>query len=102
MPPYRLISNAYLGSPATSRVIGVTSAETLYTIGSGNRAFEMSNLGSHNVYHGGSGVLLNSGNLLGPSASKMFDTLADNFTLYFAVASGGVTSNVVIVEYAGN
>lgn len=102
MPTYRLISNDYLGSPTNTTVISVTSSETAFTIGSGNRAFEVSNLGTQNVYHGASAVLINSGNLLSPSASKMFDTLADNFTMYFALASGGVSANLVIVEYAGN
>ena len=100
--PILKVTNVSLGSPTTSRVIGVTSAETVYTIGSGNHAFEISNIGSYNIYHGISAVLINSGNLLLPSASKMFDSLIGDFTVYFALATGGVTSNLVIVEYAGN
>lgn len=102
MATIRLANNFFLGSPTTSRLLAITSAETLYTIGSGNRAFEMSNLGSFNVYYGQSGVLANSGNLLLPSASKMFDSVIDNFSFYLVAASGGVTSNVIVVEHAGN
>ena len=100
--PIRDISDLYLGSITTSRVISVSSAETVYTIGSGNRALEATNLGTRNIYYGQSGILVNSGGLILPNASKFWDSVVGNFTLYFVVASGGVTSNLVIQEYAGN
>jgi hypothetical protein len=90
----------YLSSIQTTKLLAITSAETLYELGTANHAFEVTNLGTQNVYYGDSGVLVNSGGLISPDGSKFWDRLEDTFTLYFVVASGGVSSNIVVHEYA--
>lgn len=97
----RRISDLQLGSIATTKLLTVSSAETLFTISSGNRAFEASNIGSQTIYYGASGVLFTSGGFITATNSKFWDTITDNFQMYFVVASGGVTSRLVIQEYAG-
>ena len=99
--PIRKVTDNQLGIMTTSKILALTSAETLYVVGTANRAFEATNLGVYSVYYGGSGVLVDSGGLIGPGGSKMWDSVVDNFSLYFVVASGGVTSNLLIQEYPG-
>lgn len=100
--PIRKITEVSLGSIVTSRIISVSTAETVFTVGSGNRAFEATNLGAYNIYYGQSGILVNSGGVILPNGSKFWDSIIGNFSVYFVVVSGGITSNMVIQEYAGN
>ena len=96
-------TNLTLGSIGTSKLYSVSSNEILYTISTGYIALEATNLGSFNIYYGQSGVTLNSGGIISPSASKFWDTVCDNFSLYFVIQnSGGISSQLVIQEYAGN
>ena len=95
-------TNLNLGSINTTKLLSLTSSETLYTLGSGNIALEATNIGSQTIIYGNSAVLLNSGGLIAGNASKFWDSVVGNFQMYFAVASGGVTSRLVIHEYAGN
>lgn len=97
----RRISDLYLGSITTSKVVSISSAETVYTIGSGNRALEITNLGAYSIMYGQSGVLVNSGGIITANGSKFWDGVVGDFTLYLVVGSGGVTSNAVVQEYAG-
>ena len=100
--PIRDISDLFLGSITTSRVISVTTAETAFTIGSGNRAFEVTNLGTNTVYYGESGIRVNSGGIIASNNSKFWDSVVGNFTIYFSMISAGITSHIIIQEYAGN
>ena len=100
--PIRRLTDIQLGSIQTTKVLSVTTAETVFTIGSGNRAVEFTNLSTVNVYLGQSGVLVNSGSVITENGSKFYDTVVDDFTIYLVNASAGVTSRVVAQEYAGN
>ncbi len=102
MATIRRITDLYLGSIGTTKILSINSSETLYSLGSGNRAFEIVNYGPVNLVFGQSSVLANSGSFINISASRFFDGLTDNFTMYLAVNSGGINSNIVIQEYAGN
>lgn len=102
MGTIRRITDLQLGLIGTTRVLSINSSETLYSIGSGNRAFEITNYGGVNLIFGQSSVLANSGGMILQNGSRFFDNVVDNFILYLAVNSGGITSNVVIQEYLGN
>ena len=103
MGTIRKITDLQLASIATTKLLSVTSAESVYYLGSGNRAFEITNLGSYNLYYGNSNLTTNSGGVVLPNGSKMWDTVADNFTMYLRLTTGGITNlGVVIHEYAGN
>lgn len=94
-------TNLTLGSIGSTKLYTVTSNETLYTISTGYVAFEVTNLGSYLVYYGNSGVYANSGGLITQNGSKYWDNISDNFNLYFVLGTAGVSSKVVIQEYAG-
>jgi len=103
MAVIRRRSGLSLGSVATTKLLSITSSETLYQIESGNVALEVSNLGSFNVYYGQSNVGVNSGSLLLPAVGwRMWDSVTDDFQLFFRATSGGVTSMISVLEYAGN
>lgn len=91
-----------LGSIATTKLLTIGSVEVAYILGSGNVALEATNIGGHTIWYGNSAVLINSGGLIPGNASKFWDSVVGNFAVSFAVASGGVTSQLVIQEYAGN
>ena len=93
-------TNLNLGSINTTKLMLVGTNETIYTIESGNVAFEVTNLGPQSVYYGNSGVALNSGGLITGNGSKFFDSVVGNFTMRFITLSG--SSNLVAQEYAGN
>lgn len=95
-------TNMSLGSIATTKLLTITNSETLYTLGSGNIALEATNLGPYVVYYGNSGVLANSGGVITGNGSKFWDSVKGDFQMRFVVGSGGVSSNLVIQEYAGN
>lgn len=101
MATYKKPINFSLGSIVTSQILSITTLETPFTIGSGNRAFEATNYGPGNVYYGQSGILVNSGGLIPPNTSKFWDSIVGTFTIYFVNASGGITTNLVIQQYAG-
>ncbi|MBU1457048.1 MAG: hypothetical protein KKD01_20225 [Proteobacteria bacterium] len=95
-------TNLTLGSIGSSMLYAV-STEMLYTISTGFVAFEATNLGPHSIFYGSTGVTANSGGLIIANGSKFWDSVVDNFQLYFVtIQSSGVTSNLVIQEYAGN
>ena len=102
MGTIRRITDLQLASVDTTKVISVTSSETLFTISSGNRAVEITNLGSNTVYYGQSNLAVNSGGIILANGSKFWDTVTDTFSMYLRVSSGGVTSIVSAQEYAGN
>lgn len=95
-------TNLNLGSINTTKLLSISNVETRYTLGSGNIALEATNIGGFTIVYGNSAVLLNSGGLIPGNASKFWDTVVGNFTMFFAIASAGVTANLVIQEYAGN
>lgn len=98
----RRLVNLQLGSINTSKYLNITTSELLYTIHSGNRASELSNVGSYTVYYGQSGFIAGSGGTIPINGSKFWDTVVDNFTLYLKLSTAGVTSQVVAQEYAGD
>ena len=99
--PIRKIVNLSLGSITTSQILSITTAETLFTIGSGNRAFEATNLDGYDVYYGQSGILVNSGAFItSGGGAKFWDSIVDDFSIYFVTRSAGVTSRIVIEQYA--
>jgi len=101
MGTIRRLTDIQLGSIATSKIVSLNTAGYVFQIGSGNRAFEATNLGSHNVFYNNE-VLVGTGGLITANGSKFWDTIVDNFTITFYVGSGGVSSQLVIQEYAGN
>lgn len=98
----RKIADMQLGSINTAKYLNVSSNELVYTIHSGNRAVELSNVGSYTVYYGQSAFTAGSGGIIPINGSKFWDTVVDNFTLYLKLATNGVISQVVAQEYAGN
>lgn len=94
-------TNLTLGSIGTTKLINVNSNETVYTISTGYIALEITNLGSNNVYYGNTGVTANSGGVIASNASKFWDTVCDDFTLYLVCPGAANNSNVVIHEYTG-
>ena len=101
----RRLTDLQLGSLLTSKVLSITSSETLYQISSGTRAFELSNQGTAALLHyGQSGVTVNSAsiiiNTLG--GAKFWDTVVDNFQIALRADSIGVTVRVIAHEYGGN
>lgn len=102
MGTIRRLTELQLGSIGTTKVMAVNSSETLYSLGSGNRAFEITNYGGVNLIFGQSSVLANSGSIIFPNGSRFFDNIVDNFIMYLAVNSGGINSNIVVQEYLGN
>lgn len=100
----RQITDIQLASIGSTKVISVTSSETLYQISSGMRALEMTNQTTAAiVVYGQSNLLANSGIWLNTSGqAKFFDTISDTFKLYFRTSSGGVEVPIIIQEYEGN
>ena len=97
-------SELQLGNINSGKVLSVTSAETLYTIGSGTRAIEVANNGLVAVlYYGPSGLATNSAGIAINSGggAKFWDTIVDNFQLAFRTDSAGATVTTVIHEYRG-
>ena len=105
MSPIRRISDLYLGSIFSTKVISITSSETLYEMSSGARAVEVTNIGTAALlYFGASGLLTNSGgvfiNTLG--GAKMWDSVIGTFQMAFRAQSAGVSISTIFHEYAGN
>ena len=98
----RVRSSIALGLITTTKLLSITTAETVYTLGSGNIALEATNISAINIYYGDSGVLANSGGVIVENGSKFWDSVIGNFQVYFAMASAGVTGRLVIHEYAGD
>ena len=99
----RQISDRQLASITTSKIYFLsTGSEVLFQIGSSNRAFEASNLGTFNVTYGQSNLLANSGIIIASNnGAKFWDTVSDSFQMYFRVSQTG-SSHIVIHEYGGN
>ena len=103
MGTIRRLTDLQLGSIATTKVLVLTGSETVFTINSGNRGFEATNWGPSIVVYGQSSVLATSGGQIASGGgAKFWDTIIDNFTMYFASGSGGATATLVIQEYGGN
>lgn len=102
MGTIRRLTDIQLASINSTKLLSVTSSEILYTIGSGNRAFEATNHGPQTVYYGQSNLGVNSGGIITANGSKFWDTITDDFFMYFRASSGGTTSTLVIQEYGGN
>jgi len=97
--PIRKLSDLQLGSIGSTKVLSLSTTEVLYTISSGMRAVEATNHGSINVYYGQSNLLVNSGGLITQSNSKVWDTITDDFKMYFVLTGG--TTTIVLQEYQG-
>ena len=106
MGTIRRIVDLQLGSIGTTKVLSLTSSETLYYINSGNRAFEACNVSAYNVFYGQSGLAVNSGGIMIASngGAKFWDSVIDSFQMAFRVNTGGVTitNGLLIHEYGGN
>ena len=99
----RRIADLQLGSIGTTKVLQITSSETVWTIHSGNRAAEVMNFGVVNLFYGQSNLLASSGLIIASSnGAKFWDSVVDNFTLYFRISSGGYSNQVIVHEYQGN
>ena len=98
----RKLTDLQLGSIQTSKILTIDSAEVIYQVESANRAIEITNHGSHNLYYGDSALTINTGGFIVPNGAKFWDTITDDFQLYLRVLSGGVTDIVTVHEYAGN
>lgn len=101
--PIRKLTSVSLGSITTHTLLSITTAETVFTINTGNRALEITNNGSYDVYYGASGLLAGSSAFItSGGGAKFWDSVVDNFTIYFKLNSAAVSSQIVIEEYAGN
>ena len=95
----RKLSELQLGSIGSTKVLSLSTVEILYSISSGMRAVEFTNHTSVNVYYGQSNLLANSGGVITQNNSKVFDTVTDNFRMYFVLTGG--TATIVAQEYLG-
>lgn len=104
MGPIRRLTDLQLGSIGTTKILSITSSESLFQISSGNRAFEAANNGNVALlYYGQSNLAVNSGLFINTSGgAKFWDTITDDFQMYFRLNSGGVTVQLIIQEYQGN
>ena len=104
MGTIRRITDLQLAQISTTKVISITSSETIYQIGSGNRAFEAGNNGNVAViFYGQSNLSANSGLYLNTGGGyKFWDTITDDFRMAFRLSSGGATAQLIIQEYGGN
>jgi len=103
MGTIRRLTDLQLGSINTTKVLSITSSETVFQISSGNRAFEAGNLTNFNIFYGQSNLSANSGLYIASNGgAKFWDTITDDFKMYFRVPSGGQTVQLIIQEYAGN
>lgn len=94
------VTNVGIGNILSTKLLAINSVETAYIAGSGVRIFEVFNLGVYSVVFGGSSVLASSGGVIAASnGTKKWENVRDNFSVYFAVRSAGVTSDVLIHEY---
>lgn len=105
MGTIRRLTDIQLGSIGSTKVISITSSETLYQISSGFRAVELANNGTAALlFYGQSGLIVNSGgmiiNTLG--GAKFWDTVVDDFTFAIRTNSGGVSVQAIFHEYRGN
>ena len=100
----RFSSDIQLASIGSTKILSVTSSETLYQISSGMRAFEVTNQSTAAlVFYGQSNLATNSGIWLNTGGqAKFWDTISDTFQLYFRASSGGVSIPIIIHEYRGN
>ena len=103
MGTIRRITELQLGSIATTKLLSITSSETLYQISSGNRAVEIMNFGNINVTYGQSSLLASSGLFIASNGgAKFWDSVHDVFKMYFVINSGGASVNIIAQEYGGN
>lgn len=96
----RRLTDIQLGSIMSTKVITVNTAEVLYQISSGARAFEAGNLGGTNIFYGQSNLAVNSGLFISSAGgAKFWDTITDSFQMYFRCSTQG---QLIIQEYSGN
>ena len=100
--PIRNLTYVKLGSITTSSILSITSAATLFTLNSGNQAIEVTNLGSTTIYYSFTNAIAQSGGIILSQSSKFWDSVVDNFSMYFFIASGGITNNIIVQQYAGD
>lgn len=101
----RKITDLQLGSILSSKVLTISSNETIYQISSGARAVEIGNMGTAAIlFYGQSGLVANSAGMFinTGGGSKFWDTVTDNFQMALRHGSGVLTMPIVIHEYAGN
>jgi len=99
----RRLSDIQLGSIGTTKVLSITTSETLWQINSGNRAAEIMNFGVVNLFYGQSNLLANSGLIIASNnGAKFWDSVVDDFKFYLRVTSAGYSNQVIIHEYSGN
>lgn len=104
MGTIRRLADLQLGTISSTKILSVTSSETLYQISSGARAFEVGNNGNVALlFYGQSNLAANSGLFINTSGgAKFWDTIIDNFQMALRTSSGGATVQVIIQEYGGN
>lgn len=105
MATIRRITDLQLGSIFSTKVLTISSNETLYQISSGARAVEIGNMGTGAVlFYGQSALIQNSGGMIINSGggAKFWDTVTDNFQMALRHGSGVLTIPVIVHEYAGN
>ena len=99
----RRITDLQLGSIGTTKVLSITTSETIFQISSGNRAFEAGNPGIVNIFYGQSNLAVNSGLIISSAnGAKFWDTITDNFQMYFRIESAGLSTQLIIQEYRAN
>ena len=102
MGTIRRLTDIQLGSIQTTKVINLTTAGYVFQIGSGNRAFEVTNLSQQASVYYGNAIVIGTGAIIQVTGSKFWDTIVDNFTMTFYASSANITLPMVIQEYAGN
>lgn len=105
MGTIRRLTDLQLGSISSTKVLTITSNETIYVLSSGARACEVGNMGTAAILlYGQSGLLTNSGGMMinTGGGAKFWDSVVDNFQLALRHNSGVLTIQVIVHEYGGN
>ena len=82
----------------SSRALYVTTSLHLITLNSGYQCLVFYNVGSNNLLWGGSGITVNSANVLFPASFKTWENVEDSYSVYITAESAA--TNIVITEYA--
>ena len=100
----RRITDLQLGTISSTKILSITTSETLYQISSGARAFEVGNNGNVAIlFYGQSNLAVNSGLFINTGGgAKFWDTITDSFQMAFRTSSAGATVTAIIQEYGGN
>jgi hypothetical protein len=95
-----IIRTVNVGTISSQAKISVTDVATQYTPPAGTRGVKFQVQGTSDVWEGGSGVspATNNGIYWIPDEVAVYETISDNFSVYFRCAAGE-TSTIGVVTW---